>query len=167
MELRAFFDTSVIKLGLESGTKDDILKELDIVVCSVHYRYELPREKQTERLIRAMHNPYFVVLGHPLARHLGERGPCDIDMERIVQAAKETGTVLEVNAQPKRMDLDDAHARMARDARVMLAISTDSHSAGDLDDMRFGVAQARRGWVRPGDVLNTRSLPELRKLLRK
>ncbi len=154
---------------LENGSldlPDDILKELDLVLGAAHYKYDLPRKEQTERILRAMDNRYVSILAHPLSRHIGERKPIDVDMDRVILAAKENGIALEVNAQPKRMDLDDLHARMAKEAGVMLVISTDSHSAEALDDMRFGVSQARRGWLVPADVLNSRSLADVRKQLR-
>jgi DNA polymerase (family 10) len=147
---------------------DDILKELDLLVCSVHHKFNLPQDKQTERIIRAIsHRPTFTILGHPTGRLLGEREPYDIDMEKVMKAAKECGCVLEVNAQPERLDLNDIHSKMARDMGVMVAISTDAHSVNDLDFMPFGVYQARRGWLGPGDVLNTRGWKELKKLLRR
>jgi DNA polymerase (family 10) len=147
---------------------DDILRELDLVVCSVHHKFNLPQDKQTERIIRAIsHSPAFTILGHPTGRLLGQRQPYDVDMEKVMKAAREYGCVLEVNAQPERLDLNDIHGKMARDMGVMVAISTDAHSVNDLDLMPFGVYQARRGWLGPADVLNTRGWKELKKLLRK
>jgi DNA polymerase (family 10) len=147
---------------------DDILKELDLLVCSVHHKFNLSQDKQTERIVRAIsHSPTFTILGHPTGRLIGQREPYDVDMEKVMKAARECGCVLEVNAQPERLDLNDVHGRMARDMGVMVAISTDAHSANDLDLMPFGVYQARRGWLGPGDVLNTRGWKELKKLLRR
>ena len=146
---------------------DSILQQLDLTVCAVHYKFDLPRKRQTERIIRAMDNPCFNILAHPGGRLINSRESCDIDMERLMQAAKERGCILELNAQPKRLDLDDSRCKLAKDIGVRLAISTDAHSTGNLDYMRFGIDQARRGWLEAGDVINTRSLSQLRKLLRR
>jgi len=155
---------------LEDGSldlPDSVLAELDLTVCSVHYRFDLSREKQTERILRAMDNPQFRILGHPTGRLLNEREPFEVDMERLVEAAAERGCVLEVNAQPSRLDLRDVDCQMARERGAKLAISTDAHHAANLDLMRFGVDQARRGWVRPADVINTRDLAGLRQALQR
>jgi DNA polymerase (family 10) len=146
---------------------DSILRELDLTVCSVHSKFDLPRERQTERIIRAMDNRCFNILGHPGGRLLGERPPYDVDMERVIAAARERNCFLEVNAQPDRLDLTDTHCRLAKDMGVKVAISTDAHSIAGLDLLRFGVDQARRGWIEPGDVLNTRPWREVKRLLRR
>lgn len=144
---------------------DDILKDLDFTVCSIHYKFGLSEEKQTERVLRAMDNHYFHIFGHPTGRLIGEREPYRIDMERILRGALERGCYMEVNAQPDRLDLSDVHCRLAKDIGVKVAIATDAHRTSDLDKMRFGIDQARRGWLEPGDVLNTRSVRALKKLL--
>ncbi len=146
---------------------DEVLSRLDIVVASVHYKFDLPRDEQTERVIRAMDNRHMSILGHPTGRLIGERDPYDIDIGRIIMAAHERGCHLEVNAQPDRLDLTDVHAQAAKSMGVKVAISTDAHSAAGLDYMRFGIDQARRGWLEPGDVINTRPLPELKKLIKR
>ena len=146
---------------------DDILKELDVTVCSIHYKFALSEEKQTERVLRAMDNPYFHIFGHPTGRLIGEREPYRIDMERILRGALERGCYMEVNAQPDRLDLSDVHCRLAKEIGVKVAIATDAHRRSDLDKMRFGIGQARRGWLEADDVLNTRSIGALRKMLRK
>ncbi|MGA1875010.1 MAG: DNA polymerase/3'-5' exonuclease PolX [bacterium] len=146
---------------------DDILKLLDIRVCSVHYKFNLPREEQTERIIRAMDNPYFNILAHPTGRLINEREPYEVDLERIIWAARERGCFLEVNAHPDRLDLTDMYCRMAKDMGVKVAISTDAHSLNGLEFMRFGVGQARRGWLEAEDVLNTRRWNDLHKLLKR
>jgi len=145
---------------------DDVLRELDFAVCAIHYGLNRSREKQTERILRAMDNPHFSILAHPTGRLINAREPYDIDLERVLDAARERGRILELNAHPDRLDLDDRACRMAKDAGVRIAISTDAHRAADLDLMRFGVGQARRGWLEPEDVVNTRPLAELRRLLR-
>jgi len=155
---------------LEDGSldlPDDVLKELDLTVCSVHSKFQLSRARQTRRILKAMDNPYFTVLGHPTGRMINEREPYEIDMEKILRAAGDRGGFLEVNAHPDRLDLNDLHCKMARDMGVKVAISTDTHRLDDLDAMRFGVSQARRGWLEADDVINTRSVTELKKLLKR
>lgn len=155
---------------LENGEldlSDDILKELDLVVGSVHHLFTLSREKQTERIIRAMDNPYFNILAHPSGRLIGERDAYEVDLERLLRAARERGCFLELNANPYRLDLNDVYCRMAKELGVKIALSTDAHSALDLELMRFGIGQARRGWLEKDDVLNTHSGSALQKLLRR
>jgi DNA polymerase (family 10) len=145
---------------------DDVLKELDFTVCAIHYGFGYGRAKQTSRVLRAMDNPYFSILAHPTGRLLNAREPMQLDLERVLEAARERGRVLEVNAQPERLDLDDGACRLAKEIGVKLAVSTDAHRATDLDLMRHGVDQARRGWIGASDVVNSRPLKELLKLLR-
>jgi DNA polymerase (family 10) len=145
---------------------DAVLRELDFTVCAIHYGLRRSREKQTERILRAMGNPYFTILAHPTGRLINAREPYDIDLERILEAAAERGRIMELNAHPDRLDLDDRACRMAKEAGVRVAISTDAHRAADLGLMRFGIGQARRGWLEPQDVVNTRPLRQLRRLLR-
>lgn len=114
-----------------------------------------------------MDNPHFDILCHPSGRLIGERKPYEVDMERVIVAARDRGCFLEVNGHPDRLDLTDAACRMAREIGVKVAISTDAHHVDDLNFMRFGVGQARRGWLGPADVLNTRNWKDLRKLLRR
>ncbi|MFN2167705.1 MAG: DNA polymerase/3'-5' exonuclease PolX [Anaerolineae bacterium] len=155
---------------LEDGSldlPDDILARLDLRVCSVHSHFDLRRDRQTERILRAMDNPNFNILAHPTGRRIGSRAPMDLDLERILEGAKERGCYLEVNAHPERLDLRDVNARLAKETGVKLAISTDAHSTGGLRVMHYGVDQARRGWLEAGDVLNTRSWTDLRRLLRR
>jgi DNA polymerase (family 10) len=144
---------------------DAILKRLDLRVCAIHYRFDLDRDAQTERVLRAMDNRCFNILAHPTGRLLGERPGYEIDLERVLAAAKKRGCILEVNAHPSRLDLDDVHCRMAKDIGLKVAISTDAHSTFGLGAMRFGVDQARRGWLEAEDVLNTRPWAELKELL--
>jgi len=145
---------------------DSVLKQLDFTVCAIHYGFGRSRAKQTERILRAMDHPCFNILAHPTGRLINARDPYDIDLERILEAARERGRILELNAQPDRLDLDDRACRMAREAGVRVAISTDAHSTTDLGLMRFGIGQARRGWLERNDVINTRPLAELTRLLR-
>ena len=146
---------------------DRILSRLDIVVAAMHYKFDLSRAAQTERIIRAMDNPYVTIIAHPTGRLVGEREPYDIDIDRLVSAAKERGCFLEINAEPDRLDLDDVHAKAAKTVGVKVAISTDAHATNTLAYMRFGIDQARRGWLDADDVINTRSLAQLRKLIKR
>ncbi|MFO7890345.1 MAG: DNA polymerase/3'-5' exonuclease PolX [bacterium] len=145
---------------------DQVLNELDIVNCSVHYNRNLSREKQTQRILRAMENKYFNIFCHPTGRLIGKREGYDIDMEKIMKEAKDRGCFLEINADPERLDLSDIHARMAKDMGIKIAVSTDAHTVSALDNIRFGVGQARRAWLEADDVLNTRSWKEIEKLIR-
>jgi DNA polymerase (family 10) len=146
---------------------DSILKDLDFTVCAVHSKFDLPRDKQTERIIRAMDNPNFGILAHPTGRLIGSRPAYEIDMERLIAAARERNCILEVNSQPERLDLVDMHCRMAKEMGVKVAISTDAHSTAQLGYIRLGIAQARRGWLEPDDVINTRPWREASKFLRR
>ena len=170
-KLRGFTVLKSIELDiLKDGSLDlpeDILKELDLTVCSVHYNFNLPRKEQTERILRAMDNPHFNILAHPTGRLINERNPYDVDLERLMEAARERGCFLELNAHPDRLDLSDVHTKMAKDMGIKIAISTDAHRTSDLDYMRFGIGQARRGWLEPDDVLNTRSWKEIKPLLKR
>ena len=144
---------------------DEVLSRLDIVIAAVHYKFDLSRDEQTERIIRAMDNRHVSILAHPTGRLIEERAPYDIDMDRVMKAAKERGCCLELNAEPDRLDLTDVAAKAAKELGVQIAISTDAHSTAGLAYMRYGVDQARRGWLEPSDVINTRPLRELKKLI--
>lgn len=155
---------------LEDGSldlPDDILKKLDLVICSVHSKFNLSEKKQTERIVRAMGNPNFNILCHPSGRLINERPPYEINMEKVILAAKERGCFLELNAHPDRLDLNSIDCKMAKDIGVKVAISTDAHRIDDLNWMTYGIDQARRGWLEPVDVLNTRSWKKLKKLIRR
>jgi DNA polymerase (family 10) len=172
--LNAKLDGMVVLKSVEVDILDDgrldlpdsVLKELDFTVCAIHYGFGYGRARQTERILRAMDNPHCSILAHPTGRLLGAREPYELDLERVLEAARERGRIVELNAQPERLDLDDRGCRLARELGVKVAIATDAHRVADLDLMRFGVDQARRGWLEPGDVVNTRPLAELRRLLR-
>ncbi len=146
---------------------DEILRHLDFTVCSIHYHQHLSREKQTERVLKAMENPYFSIFGHPTGRLINEREPYEIDLERVIEAAREKGCFLELNAHPDRLDLDDIYCKAARDAGLMVAISTDAHSTFNLGYMEMGINQARRGWLEPGNVLNCLGVEDLKNRLRR
>ena len=154
---------------LEDGNldlPDEVLGRLDLVVGAVHSRFNLSNRRQTERIMKAMDHPHFSILAHPSGRLIGRREPYDVDMLRIIRKARERRCFLEINAHPERLDLTDIHCRMAKEEGVLLAVNTDAHSMLDLENARFGVGQARRGWLEKSDVLNTRSYAELRKLLK-
>jgi DNA polymerase (family 10) len=144
---------------------DEVLARADWVVASLHYGQNQPRDRITARITEAIENPHVHVIGHPTGRLINRRPPYDVDIEAVIEAAARTGTFLEINANPWRLDLDDKHAAAAKRAGVKLVISTDAHSTGGLDVMRCGILQARRAGLRAADVANTRTLAGLRKLI--
>ncbi len=153
---------------LEDGSldlPDDVLGRLDLVVGAVHSQFHLSRAKQTERILRAMDHPHFTVLAHPGGRLIDRRDPYDVDMLRIIRHARQRGCFLELNAHPERLDLLDSQCQMAKEEGVLISINSDAHSRLDFAHLRYGVGQARRGWLEKNDVLNTRSLSALRRLL--
>ncbi|MQG27436.1 MAG: DNA polymerase/3'-5' exonuclease PolX [SAR202 cluster bacterium] len=139
---------------------DEILAQLDWVVASVHSAMGQDQATMTARMIKAMEHPSVTIIGHLTTRLLGQRKPVEFDLEAVLQAARDTGTALEINASPERLDLKDTHAYRARELGVPLVINTDSHHYTHLDKRRFGVAVARRAWCRPEDILNTMSREE-------
>ncbi|MDD5383154.1 MAG: DNA polymerase/3'-5' exonuclease PolX [Candidatus Margulisbacteria bacterium] len=144
---------------------DSVLKVLDVVIAAVHSNFKMPREKMTRRIIKALENKYVNLLSHPTGRLIGKRDPYEVDIEDVIKAAKETGTYLEINAYPERLDLSDLHCRRAKEAGVMMSIDTDAHAAAGLEAMKYGVMTARRGWLEPKDIINTYPLAKLIKLL--
>ena len=145
---------------------DEILAQLDWVVASVHSAMGQDQATMTARIIKAMEHPSVTIIGHLTTRLLGQRGPVEFDLEAVLQAARNTGTALEINASPERLDLKDTHAYRARELGVPLVINTDSHHHTHLDKRRFGVAVARRAWCRPEDILNTMSREEFLEVIR-
>ena len=143
---------------------DEILRELDYTVCSIHSRFAMNKEQQTERILRAMDNRYFNILGHATGRLLLKRPGYEIDIERIIAHAQQNGCFFELNSSPDRLDVSAENARLIREAGILIAISTDSHSIGELATIRFGLEQARRAALDKASVLNSRPLPELLKL---
>lgn len=143
------------------------LKKLDVVVAAVHSKFNMTEEDMTKRIIDAMETGLVNIIAHPTGRLLTGREPYPVNMEKLLEAAKKYNVAMEVNAYPDRLDLNDVHCKMARETGVMLVISTDTHHYLQMDYMRFGVNNARRGWVEKKDVLNTRPLNELLKLLKK
>jgi DNA polymerase (family X) len=134
---------------------DEFLASLDLVVASLHTSLRQPRERVTQRVINAIRNPHVDIIGHPSGRLIQEREGADLDMDAVLKAAAESGVAMEINAHPSRLDLDDIHARRARELGIPIAINTDAHSEGDLDMLPYGVATARRAWLEPRDVINT------------
>ena len=155
---------------LEDGTLDvpeRDLSRLDLVVGAVHSHFGLPREKQTERILRAMDRRYFTILAHPSGRLINERPPYEVDMLRVIRHARDRGCFLELNANPIRLDLTDIDCLMAKEAEVLVSINSDSHSVLDLRNLQYGIGQARRGWLGKHDILNARPLRMLRPLLKR
>ncbi len=155
---------------LEDGSldlPDPILAQLDLVIGAVHSKFHLSRAKQTTRILKAMDHPHFSMLAHPSGRLLEQREPYDVDMARIIHQASERGCYLELNAHPERLDLLDTHCRMAKEAAVLVSINSDAHTIADLANLKYGIGQARRGWLEKEDVLNTLPLNEVRRLLKK
>jgi DNA polymerase (family X) len=155
---------------LADGTLDlanDCLAQLDIVIASIHSHFSQDSQQMTDRLLRAMECPWVDVLGHPTARLLLKRDPLRFDMTGVMESASRHGLALEINCQVDRLDLNDSHARAARDHGIPLVISTDAHSTSALSRLQWGVHVARRAWAQAGDVLNTRSIEELRPRLRR
>jgi DNA polymerase (family X) len=146
---------------------DDCLAALDIVIGSVHSAFNQDRQQMTDRLLRAIANPHVDVIGHPTGRLILKRSPYSLDIEAVIDAASRHKVALEVNSQIDRLDLNDTQARLARDRGVRIIISSDAHSQAALAVTRWGVVQARRGWLTPDDVLNTRPFEEFRSLLRR
>jgi len=134
---------------------DEVLAKLDIVIASLHTSLRQNRQKITSRLIKAIENPYVDLIAHPTGRMIPDREGADLDMDAVLEAALEHGVVLEINAHPARLDLNDIYARRAADMGIRLSINTDAHSESDLDLLHFGVATARRGWISPEVVVNT------------
>lgn len=155
---------------LEDGSldlDDGVLKLLDIVIVSVHSKFNLPADKQTERIMRAMDHPLTTLVAHPTGRLLLNRPPYPVDVARLIRHAKQCGCFLELNANPQRLDLNDHYCLLAKQEGVKLAINTDAHNTDDSGHIHAGIAQARRGWLDKNDVINTRTLKQLRALLKK
>ena len=153
-----------IRIDGSLSLPDDVLAERDWVIASLHAAFD---RNPTERILAAMDNPYVDMIGHLTARKINIRGPADVDIARVVAKAVETGTFLEINSQPNRLDLRDTHARMAGEAGVKIAVNTDAHQLGALEHMEMGIAQARRAWLTKDQVLNTRTWPQIKKLQKK
>jgi DNA polymerase (family 10) len=173
--LRSRFEGMTILHGTElnidpDGEVDwdeDFLSGFDLTVASVHSHFGQSRDEMTRRVIRAMENPRVNVIGHLTTRKIGRRDPVDLDLDAVFAAAARTGTALEINAYPDRLDLRDEHVQLARHHGAKFAIDTDSHAVVHLDHLRYGVGVAQRGWVTKDDVINAWPLTKLRRFLRK
>jgi DNA polymerase (family X) len=155
---------------LDDGTLDysnGMLKELDLTICSIHSRFALNKEQQTDRIMRAMDNPHFNILGHATGRLLLKRQGYELDIERIMRHAKDRGCFFEINSSPDRLDLSDEDARLAKELGIKIAINTDAHSIHELEFISAGINQARRGWLERADVLNTLPVSQLLKVIRR
>jgi DNA polymerase (family 10) len=174
-EVNARLENFTLLAGIEcdiraDGTMDladDCLAQLDIVIASIHSGFNQDAAAMTDRLLRAIACPWVDVLGHPTGRIILKREPHKADMTRVIEAAARAGVAMEINGQIDRLDLDEAHARQARDAGVRLVVSTDAHSVAALGGLRWAVTVARRAWITPTDVLNTRPVDDLRASLRR
>jgi DNA polymerase (family 10) len=171
--LNAKYDDFTILAGVEmdilpDGTldyDDEVLEGMDIVIASIHSGFSQPREVIMERLKKALTNHHVDIIAHPTGRLIGRRDGYDVDMDMLIELAKETNTALELNANPNRLDLSYEHLKKAQDAGVKIVINTDAHNLEMLDDMDVGVSIARKGWIRKETVINTWELEELRKFL--
>jgi len=133
---------------------DEVLRALDVVVCSVHTRLQMEEEQMTNRIVKALENPHVDILGHPTGRLLGQREAYAVDIERIIEAARRTGAALEINASPQRLDLNDVQAKMAKERGAKLVVSTDAHNRYQLQYMDFGIGLARRAWLGSSALVN-------------
>ena len=146
--------------------KDEALKKLDYVIAGIHSNFKMPKEKMTERIIRAMKNPNVDIISHPTGRILKRRDEYEIDFEKILRTAKETGTILEINSFPERLDLNAENIRRAKEVGVKMAINTDSHHRDQMRFIEYGIAQARRGWAEKEDIINCWPLEKLLKFFK-
>jgi DNA polymerase (family 10) len=165
IRILAGIEVDILKDG-RLDLADEVLAELDIVVASIHSFMNMERAEITERMLAAIENPYVQIIGHPTGRILLRRDAMAYDMERILDAARRRGVIMECNAAPDRLDLKDAYLRMAKDRGVRVVISTDAHSIKNLELMRYGVQMARRGWIEKKDVLNALPLEQMLAALR-
>ncbi|HCY19682.1 MAG: DNA polymerase III [Deltaproteobacteria bacterium GWC2_42_51] len=146
---------------------EEVLRQLDVVVGAIHSKFNMTVDEMTDRIIKAMSTGLINIIAHPTGRIVGVREPYPVDMPKIIEAAKKYGVMLELNSYPERLDLNDSHCRLAKEIGVMVAISTDSHNRLHLDYIRYGIHTARRGWLEKDDVLNTRPLKEVLKILKR
>lgn len=146
---------------------DDVLTELDIVIASVHSRFQMDEEEMTRRIVQAMEHPHVHIIAHPTGRLIGRRDPYAVRMDVLLEAAVRTGTALEINSSLERLDLKDEHVRQAMEAGALLAVNSDTHREGDFDQLAYGVKVARRGWAEPHRIINTWDWPKLRDWLQR
>jgi len=170
-KLRGFRVLTGVEVDIRSDytldLPDEVLARLDVVNASIHSGFRQSREQLTRRLVSAMKNPYVNIIAHPTGRLLGERDAYELDIQEVLRTAKETSTALEINAYPMRLDLNDTHARMAKEMGIPLVISTDTHLLAQYEFMHYGVSIARRAWLRKEDILNSLPLKALLQALRR
>lgn len=159
-------ETNILKDG-SIDIKDEALKKLDYALAGVHSNFKMSKKQMTERIIRAMKNPYINIISHPTGRLLKKRDEYQVDFDKILRVAKDLGVILEINAFPERLDLNDQKIRQTREAGVKLVINTDSHQKNQLRFMEYGLAQARRGWAEKKDIINSQPLKKMLEYLRK
>jgi DNA polymerase (family X) len=145
---------------------DEVLAELDFVIAGVHSHFKMPRADMTKRILKAMHNPHVDIIPHPTGRILKRREEYDVVFSDLLEAARETGTILEINSYPERLDLGDVNILAAKNAGVKMVINTDAHHVDQLHLIRFGIAQARRGWAEQEDIINAWPVAELLKMMK-
>jgi len=143
---------------------DDLLAELDWVIASVHTSFAMPRREMTARMVAAVEHPLVDALGHPTGRKIEKRRPYEVDMEKVIEAAASAGTMIEINGSPNRRDLNDVHARAAAEAGVRILVNSDAHSTTEFDQLRYGIATARRAWLTAENIANTRTWKDFQKL---
>jgi DNA polymerase (family 10) len=166
IKIFAGIEVDILSEG-ELDLSDAVLKEMDVVIASVHSAFNQEAPKMTERLLRAVNNPHVSIIGHPTGRILLRRDAYAFDMEAVLEAAARNKVAMELNAYPDRLDLCDRHLRMAKERGVQIVINTDSHHTSHMEKIRYGVLQARRAWLTPGDVLNTRGAKEFARSMKR
>ena len=159
-------ETNILNDG-SVDIKDEVLEKMDYVIAGVHSSLKMPRKEMTERIIKAMNNKNIDIISHPTGRLILKRDEYQVDLEKMLKIAKETGTILEINSWPERLDLKDIYIKMAKRIGVKMIVNTDSHQKDQMRFMEFGVAQARRGWAEKSDIINTNSVEELLKYIKK
>jgi DNA polymerase (family 10) len=166
IKVLAGIEVDVMKNG-KLFLQNHLLKKFDLVTFAIHSHFDLDKEKQTDRILRAMENEYVHIFAHPTGRRINKREPYDFDFEKVMRKAKEKNIFIEINAHPERLDLNDINAKKAKEIGVKFSISTDAHSIGEMDYMDFGIWQARRGWIEKGDVVNTLPYKEFIQAIRR
>jgi DNA polymerase (family 10) len=159
-------EVDIARNGTING-EEIVLRELDVVVASVHGTFKQTKKEMTQRLISAMETGPVNIIGHPTSRKINEKNACEVDLDELFEASKRTGAYLEINSSPQRLDLNDANVKLALDAGCKLAINTDAHHKEHLKNIKYGIGVARRGWGKPGDIINTQPLEDLNKTLKK
>ncbi|GAI42977.1 unnamed protein product, partial [marine sediment metagenome] len=158
-------ETNILNDG-SIDINDEALKKLDYAIAGIHSNFKMEKEKMTERIIKAMKNPYIKIISHPTGRIIKRRDEYQIDFDKILRAAKEFGVILEINSFPERLDLNDQNIRRAKEAGVKMVINTDSHHRDQLRYIELGIAQARRGWAEKEDIINAQPLEKLLKFFK-